>query len=141
MLCFLASAVSVKAQATQYAGGDGTKENPFLISNADELAKLAQDVNTVANFSRGRYFKLTQDIVLNEGVMQKDISALQKGDAFPQTTMIGNYAGETDYTAFQGVFDGDGHSISGFYSVPGGNYVALFRVLEGATIKNLGFKA
>ena len=140
MLCFLASAVSVKAQATQYAGGDGTKENPFLISNADELAKLAQDVNTVANFSRGRYFKLTQDIVLNEGVMQKDISALQKGDAFPQTTMIGNYAGETDYTAFQGVFDGDGHSISGFYSVPNSQYVALFRVLEGATIKDLGFK-
>ena len=139
-LCLMASVLSVKAQATQYAGGDGTKENPFLISNADELAKLAKDVNTEANFSRGRYFKLTQDIVINEGVMQKDISALQKGDAFPQTTMIGNYAGETDYTAFQGVFDGDGHCISGFYSVPNSQYVALFRVLEGATIKNVGFK-
>lgn len=139
-LCLTATALSVKAQATQYAGGDGTKENPFLISNANELAKLAQDVNTEANFSRGRYFKLTQDIVINEGVMQKDIFALQKGDAFPQTTMIGNYAGETDYTAFQGVFDGDGHTISGFYSVPNSQYVALFRVLEGATIKNLGFK-
>ena len=132
--------MNVWAQVASYAGGDGTKENPFLISNADELAKLANDVNTEANFSRGRYFKLTQDIVINEGVMQKDLSTLQGGKAFPQTAMIGKYASETDYTAFQGVFDGDGHTISGFYSVPGGNYAGLFRVIEGATIKNVGFK-
>ena len=131
---------SAMAQASSYAGGDGTRENPFLISSADELAKLAHDVNTEANFSRGRYFKLTQDIVINAGVMQKSLTELQGGKAFQQTTMIGNYASETDYTAFQGVFDGDGHTISGFYSVPGGNYAGLFRVIEGATIKNVGFK-
>lgn len=139
-LCLMASTLTAMAQAAQYAGGDGTRENPFLISNADELAKLAQDVNTEANFSRGRYFKLTQDITINEGVMQKSLTDLQGGKVFPQTTMIGNYAGENDYTAFQGVFDGDGHCISGFYSVPGGNYAGLFRVIEGATIKNVGFK-
>ena len=136
----MALTVSVKAQATQYAGGDGTKDNPFLISNASELAKLANDVNTVANSSRGKYYKLTQDIVINEGVLQKGLTELQGGKAFPLTEMIGKYAGENDYTAFQGVFDGDGHVISGFYSVPGGNYAGLFRIIEGATIKNLGMK-
>ena len=137
-ICFVIGTISALAQANSYAGGDGTKEKPFLISNASELAKLANDVNTVANFSRGRYFKLTQDIIINEGVNQKDLTTLQGGKAFPQTTMIGNYNGENDYTAFQGVFDGDGYTISGYYSVPNSNYVGLFRVLEGATIKNLG---
>ena len=60
-----ASATTIMAQATAYAGGDGSKENPYLISNADELAKLAQDVNTIPNFSRGCYFLLTNDIVIN----------------------------------------------------------------------------
>lgn len=139
-LCLMTVVLTTWAQATSYAGGDGTKENPFLISNANELAKLASDVNAEANFSRGRYFKLTQDIVINDGVNQKDLSALQGGNAFPQTPMIGNYTNENDYTAFQGVFDGDGHSISGFYSVPNSNYVGLFRVLENATVKNLGIR-
>ncbi len=139
VICLI-SATAAMAQATSYGGGDGSKENPYLISNADELALLAQDVNTVANFSRGRYFKLTQDIVINEGVNALSLSTLQGGNAFTQTTMIGNYVGENDYRAFQGVFDGGGHIISGFYCVPNANYVGLFRVLDGATVKNLGLR-
>jgi rhamnogalacturonyl hydrolase YesR len=123
-----------------YGGGDGTKDNPYLISSAADLAQLASDVASTPNFSRGRYFKLTADIVINEGVNAVSQTALQKGDAFPQTEMIGRYAGENDYTPFQGIFDGDGHTISGFYAVPNANYVGLFRVLEGAEVRNLGLK-
>lgn len=132
--------LSIMAQATSYAGGDGSKENPYLISNAAELAKLAQDVNTTANFSRGLFFKLTKDIVINEGVMQKDLATLQGGKAFPETPAIGTFASETQYAAFQGTFDGDGHTISGIYmtSEQGANYLALFRVIEDADICNLG---
>ena len=123
-----------------YGGGDGTKEKPYLISSAADLAQLANDVASTPNFSRGRYFKLTADIVINEGVNAVSQTDLQNGKAFPQTAMIGDYAGENDYTPFQGVFDGDGHVISGFYTVPNANYVGLFRVLEGAEIRNLGLK-
>ena len=141
-LCLMVSTLSAMAQAAQYAGGDGTRENPYLISNADELAKLANDVNTIANFSRGRYFKLTQNIIVNEGVMQKSLGTLQEGKAFAETPAIGNYNSETEYTAFQGTFDGDGHTISGIYmtSVQGANYLALFRVVEDADICNLGIR-
>lgn len=142
MLGLLTVTLTLQAQADGYAGGDGTRENPYLISNADQLAKLANDVNTIPNFSRGRYFRLTQDIVVNDGVMQKDLESLQGGKAFAETPAIGNYNSETDYTAFQGTFDGGGHTISGIYmtSVQGANYLALFRVIEDADIRNLGIR-
>lgn len=138
MLSLLSVPVSALAQSASYAGGDGSKENPYLISNADELAKLAQDVNHGTNFSRGLYFRLTRDIVINEQVNQQELGALQSGSAFPLTPMIGSYASDTDYKAFQGVFDGDGHTISGVYLQGSVNYMALFRVLEDAEIRNLG---
>ena len=96
MLGLLTVTLTLQAQADGYAGGDGTRENPYLISNADQLAKLANDVNTIPNFSRGRYFRLTQDIVVNDGVMQKDLESLQGGKAFAETPAIGNYNSETD---------------------------------------------
>ena len=128
------------AKASSYAGGDGSKDNPFLISNADELAKLANDVNTIANASRGKYYKLTQDIIINEGVNQLESTTLKGGKSFPQTPTIGYYASEADYKAFQGVFDGNGHAICGIYLVPNAQYYSLFRMLEDAEIKNLGIR-
>lgn len=142
MLCLLSVTLTLQAQAAAYAGGDGTRENPYLISNAYELAKLAHDVNTIPNISRGRYYLLTQDIVVNDGVMQKDLETLQGGKAFAETTAIGNYTSDTEYTAFQGTFDGGGHTISGIYmtSAQGANYLAFFRVIEDADICNLGIR-
>ena len=129
--------------AANYAGGNGTKEDPFLISNAAELALLAHDVSTEKDFSLGRFFRLTQDIVVNEAVMATDLTKLQDYTGrppFPETPAIGSFTNETDYIAFQGVFDGDGHTISGLYLTAnqGVNYLALFRVIEDAEIRNLG---
>ena len=129
--------------ATGYAGGDGTKANPFLISNAAELAKLAADVSSEKDFSLGRYFRLTQDIIFNEGVNQANKTKLEEGTAFLPTPVIGSFASEADYVAFQGVFDGDGHVISGIYHTFAQditNYLALFRVVEGGEIRNLGIQ-
>lgn len=124
--------------ATAYAGGDGTRENPYLIATAEQLAKFAQDVNTVEGFSRGRYFMLSADIVMHEGVMAKGVTALNGGKAFTQTPMVGVFTDETTGTPFEGVFDGDGHTISGLYTEEYAVCVSLFRVTNGATIKNLG---
>ena len=130
-------ATTASAQASFYAGGDGTREHPFLISHAEHLAKLADDVATTPNFSRGRYFKLTQDIVINSDVIAQGSSKLTTGTAFPKTAMIGTVASATSYAAFQGTLDGDGHAICGFYQQETALYVAIFRVTDGATIRNL----
>ena len=85
--------------ATSYAGGSGTKDDPWLISNDLELAKLAHDVNngeTKAMFA-GKYFKLTKDIDLS------------KGKWMPIGTWKCNKKENDRY--FAGKFDGYGHTI------------------------------
>ena len=87
--------------ATKYAGGSGTKDDPWLISNDLELAKLAHDVTsgtTKAMFA-GKYFKLTKDINLS------------KGKWMPIGTWKCNKRDNND-RYFAGKFDGDGHTIS-----------------------------
>ena len=89
----------VKFYADAYAGGAGTKENPYLISSDLELAKLARDVNTGDSkvMKPGEYFKLTKDIDLKHGIW----------------TPIGSTNCNKSYSDryFAGIFDGDGHAI------------------------------
>lgn len=140
LLLFVSLAVKAAwngAVASAYAGGDGSKANPYLISNADQLAKLAADVNSGIN-TFGKYYKLAADIVVYENVMSNSTADLRAGGKYPNFTLIGDYSSETDYKAFKGTFDGDGHVISGIYYHGYVSYMALFRCLDQAKIKNLG---
>ena len=85
--------------ATKYAGGSGTKDDPWQISNDLELAKLAHDVNTGKTkvMFADEYFKLTKDINLS------------KGKWMPIGTWKCNKKENDRY--FAGKFDGDGHTI------------------------------
>ena len=86
--------------ATSYAGGSGTKDDPWLISNDLELAKLAHDVTngTSKAMFAGKYFKLTKDIDLSQGKWM------------PIGTWKCDKKENDRY--FAGKFDGDGHTIS-----------------------------
>ena len=93
----------MKFYAESYAGGKGTKEDPYLISSDLELAKLAKDVNTGSSkvMKSGEYFKLTKDIDLKHGIW----------------TPIGSTKctkGNSD-RYFSGIFDGDGHAIKNMH--------------------------
>ena len=123
--------------ATSFAGGDGTRSNPYQIATCEQFAYLAQSVNATPNYSRGKYFKLTADLIFNEAVLKTTNDKLKKGDAFPVSPTMGEYKDPDNYIAFQGVFDGDGHIISGLYLVDWSNAFSLFRALDGATVKNL----
>ena len=46
--------------ASDFAGGDGTESNPYLIANADQLAYFGQYV-TEGNETKDKFFKLTSD--------------------------------------------------------------------------------
>ena len=71
--CMYASAAWDGTSAAEYAGGNGTKDNPYLIATESQFAKFANDVSTIPGFSRGRYFKLTADLVMYEGVGSNSI--------------------------------------------------------------------
>ena len=134
--------------ADSYDGGDGTEENPYLIANASQWARFSDDVATKAGFSKDKFFLLTADIILNDSVYEGvERSTRQDKEDLPVdasryrvTPCIGSYGSDTEYVAFEGTFDGGGHTISGMMGslYRSQTYDALFRVLEGSTVKNLG---
>ena len=102
--------------ASSYAGGNGTEESPYLISTAEELAKLAADLNADPFCTKGVFYRMTTDITFNDSVFTRIVPT----------------------TRFEGSFDGSGHTISGLYvwdqSI---TYVGLFSMCKGASIRNL----
>ena len=80
------------AAASTFSGGNGNSDNPYQISSADDLKKLADLVNAGDVNYKSKFYELTTSITLN-------------GDWMP----IGNSS--TNY--FSGTFDGAGHTING----------------------------
>lgn len=82
-----------------------TSAEEYIITTAEELAGFAHLVNGGMTFA-GQTVYLGEDIVLNEG------DASTWGTTAPKNewTPIG-----ANGTAFQGIFDGQGHKISGMY--------------------------
>lgn len=95
--------------------GKGTATDPYLISSAEELAWLAQEVNA----GRGASY----NAVLCKNIDLKD----------EEWTPIGkNYS-----YVYKGTFDGGGYTISGLKINSTDQYQALFGYVKGGTIKNL----
>lgn len=112
--------------------GSGTKSDPYIISKASELRKLADDVTDKGKAYVGAYFSLTSDITINKNVLDADGELSGYGDALEQWKPIGWSISTKEQ--FRGVFDGNGHTISGLYIDEDENHCGLF---AGGTIKNL----
>lgn len=91
--------------------GEGTKQNPYLIENADQLAMLSYAVNKGYQM-RGVYFKLTTDIDLN-GSEDQLWTPIGSGYYYEDGCLREAYY-PTDIS-FDGNFDGGGHAISNIY--------------------------
>ena len=81
--------------ATKFAGGTGTKDDPYRIENGEQLAKLAKDVSA-GNTHKGEYFRLEKNV---------DLSA-------HRWIPIGDFGGSS-YKSFEGFLDGNCKTISG----------------------------
>ncbi len=111
------------------SGGSGTEDEPYLISNLDDLEKFRDYINADADGGKGEYFKLTANIDMSE--------KYAGGNSW---TPIG-----TSSTGFNGEFDGAGHTIkvSLLYTDNTVTYVGLFGTTgsiigDGGAISNLG---
>ena len=114
--------------STQFAGGSGTEDDPYLITTPAELAYLSHEVNNSHRDFYNEYFLLASDL---------DLSGLE-------WIPIGNYeylGGENNLSPFCGNFDGNGYVISGLFS-SSLNYrtgtMGLFGLTAGGRIENLG---
>ena len=114
--------------------GSGTKSDPYIISKASELRKLADDVTDKGKAYVGAYFSLTANITINKNVLDANGELSGYGDALEEWKPIGMQ----DKEQFQGTFDGNGHTISGIYiNKKDAYYMALF---FGGRIQNLTIK-
>lgn len=122
---------SIDIYADSYAGGDGSKTNPYEIATAKQLAKLARDVNNgnTPQAFLGKYFKLTADIDLSGGIWMPIGKYYNYGN--------GNGANRL----FFGKFDGNGHVIKNMHIQWEGTEArsawGLFSTLQGASSTNL----
>ena len=80
-----------------FAVGNGSAQNPYLISSAGELEYLARSV-CAGNSYEGKYFVLDANIQLNANGTEHVSTPIGDGD-----------------TAFKGDLDGAGHYIKGLY--------------------------
>ena len=107
--------------ATGFNGGNGTEDNPYLISNGNELAYLQKVMaGTEATSYSTLYYSITNDINLGSN----------------ELAPIGTE------TAFSGHIEGNGNTIknavvTGESLEEETNYYGLFGLLDNATINNL----
>ena len=102
--------VSANIDVTPWEG-DGTEASPYLISYTSQWELLAEGVAVGTDYS-GKHFQLAGDLTV--------------------TRMVGI----DGQHAFNGIFNGGGHTLTVDYS-SAADYAAPFRFVEGATIRNL----
>lgn len=116
--------------ADSFSGGDGTKGNPFQVSNASELRLVAYRVNN--ELRADEFYVLTDDIYLND-VSDYDNWGTNAPDSKWDAIGIGR-------AYFYGGFDGNGHTIYGMYQegpVDEMAYYGFFGDVCRATITDL----
>lgn len=127
-------------QNAAYSGGSGTQSDPFIIATAEDLAQLSVNAATFSNYSSGKYFLQTDDIVLNPSdVFETDssgvITGIKEGETANIWTPIGIYiSGSND---FGGRYDGGGKAIHGVYIDNTSDYQGLFGRLYVGYIINV----
>ena len=106
--------------APEFAGGDGSEEEPYLIATVGQLNNVRNYLGTGHN---DKHFKLSANLNLDVDPYDSDNGWEPIGD---------------DSTPFTGNFDGDGRSISNlFINRPTTDYVGLFGY-TGAEAEILG---
>lgn len=109
--------------AEGFASGSGGPSDPYIIETADQLAFLASSVNSGTSYSN-MHISLANDLFLNT-----------TANPTYGWTPIGN----SSSTAFEGTFDGNGHTINGLSNKNSSVNFGLFGYIgtEG-TVVNLG---
>ncbi len=127
--------IGVKTVTSGTFNGKGTKAEPYLIEDVDDLYLLAYYANSsnATYNTTGKYYKLTQDLDL------KGNTFTPIGVGMNPSTKVSSYA----YN-FRGIFDGNYHTISnayimGFYEYTSGlfGYIGSNSNTTPACVKNL----
>jgi len=136
---FSVGAVADEPNNTVFSGGDGTSDDPYIITTAEQLALMAE----LVNMGDTNYERENNQYRFNHYILGNDIDLSDFGRTFNNGRgwiPIGRV-----YAPFAGVLDGAGHTITGLYINDTSDpwdyalFVGLFGSLgnDGAVIKNL----
>ena len=114
--------------------GDGKKDNPYIITTAEELAWFRDQVNSGNNFICA---KIADDVEVID--MSTVCHAEDKSQNLEELSW--EPIGKNDYGyQYWGTFDGNGKTITNLYINASQNNVGLFGYTNEGTIKNLTFE-
>ena len=118
--------------------GNGTKDDPYQIGTADQLYWFAALLDGRDGITQNLNANavLIADITVNEGVLDADGNLASDTSGFVTWTPPCKDAGRSD-KAYQGTFDGKGHTIRGLYAPDTTAKCAFIGSCDG-TIRNLG---
>ncbi len=117
---------------SSFGGGEGTKDDPYIIETPGQLAKLARDVNSGISYE-GFYFVQKISIRLNDTTFEDWRDRLSYLNVW---TPIGKDANNV----FRGNYDGAGFSVSGINIENDTGAGGLFGYTEGGVIENVNIK-
>src|SRR5690554_4889498 len=122
IICLSAMVVVISSLSAQFAGGDGTEENPFLVEDDDQL-------DNVRNYPEA-YFRQIDDI---------DLINYTGGNGWePIGWFIDPSEPDPEIILFKGSYDGNGFVISNLYiDRPYHDYIGLFGMVSEAIIQNV----
>ena len=137
-----ATGVRIKDASDFFAGGEGTKENPYLINNKEQLEEMRYLVDRGFDFDNC-YIKQTADIALNAPMEQWGEEMPTEWQPVGGTHKHGLLNQAVDYP-FKGSYDGDFHEVQNMYIDNLLDNQGFFGLLgknpqnQGATVRNLG---
>lgn len=134
--------------SAKYSGGKGTKTDPYKIATAKDLAQLSVNTQEIKNYSEGKYFEQTADIVLNTQDMftfdsDGRVTGIAAGKSPKQWKPIGkaiyNPGGSIADRAFTfyGHYRGDHHKISGIYIDTDESYQGFFGMIVKGSVSEV----
>lgn len=100
--------------------GNGTYNNPMLLSSVSDLISLSEGTNWGIRYEN-MYFQLTNDIVFNDGVVDSSIYFHPLNE-------------------FSGILNGNGYSIKGLKIDTAGRNIGFISKLRSGMVMKLGFE-
>lgn len=122
--CFslVSFAETVSGNTTKFAGGNGTEENPYLISTKEHLDNV--------RFYLSSHFKMINDIEFTDADFSENGAYYNNGLGWEPLGYSPDY--------FSGTFDGNNHKIYNLYINRTSSSIGLFGIAEAnSIIKNL----
>ena len=121
------------AQIPMEPEGSGSKEDPYIIRTAENLAWFRDEVNDGSNTSACA--KIADDVEVID--LKNFCHAEDTSQSLDELSWvpIGN-----SNNMFLGIFDGNGKTITNLYINASQNYMGLFGYTDQSTIKNLTFE-